>query len=121
MISPPLTEIWVYLSATPLLWLALTLLAYLAAFALLHRRLHFNPLANPVLIAVVLLVSPCISPGRLTDVILTARSSLHFLLGPATVALAVPLYANWSVSRRWPCRCSQRWSPDRFARRCRPT
>ena len=93
MISPPLTEIWVYLSATPLLWLALTLLAYLAAFAL-HRRLHFNPLANPVLIAVVLLVSTLYLTGTPYGRYFDGAQFVHFLLGPATVALAVPLYGQ---------------------------
>ncbi len=53
---PPLESIWVYLSATPLLGLTVTLLAYLAAYRL-YERAGFNPLANPVLIAVLLLVA----------------------------------------------------------------
>jgi len=93
MITPPLTEIWVYLSATPLLWLALTLVAYLAAFAL-HRRLNFNPLANPVLIAVVLLVSTLYLTGTPYSRYFDGAQFVHFLLGPATVALAVPLYGQ---------------------------
>ena len=52
----PVRDIWVYLAASPLLWLTLTLLAYLFAFAL-YRRSGFNPLVNPVAIAVTLLVS----------------------------------------------------------------
>ena len=93
MTTPPLTEIWVYLSATPLLWLALTLLAYLAAFEL-HRRLHFNPLANPVLIAVVLLVCTLYLTATPYDRYFDGAQFVHFLLGPATVALAVPLYGQ---------------------------
>ena len=52
--SPPLTEIWVYLSASPLLGLTVTLLAYQAAYAL-YQRSGQHPLANPVLIAVAIL------------------------------------------------------------------
>ena len=38
MTSPPkLSEIWVFLAQSPLLWLSLTLLAYLGALWL-HRR-----------------------------------------------------------------------------------
>ena len=41
-----LADIWVYLSATPLLGLTLTLLTYHGAY-LLYQRSGFNPLANP--------------------------------------------------------------------------
>ena len=50
-----IAEIWVYLSASPLLGLTVTLLAYQGAFWL-YRRAGFHPLANPVLLAVAALV-----------------------------------------------------------------
>ena len=50
---PPITEIWVYLSGSPLLALVLTLGAYLLGLTL-YERSERNPLANPVLIAVIL-------------------------------------------------------------------
>jgi len=53
--NPQFSEIWVYLSASPLLGLSMTLLAYQGAFWL-YQRSGQNPLANPVLIAVSLLV-----------------------------------------------------------------
>ena len=53
--SPDISQIWVYLSASPLLGLTITLLAYQAAFKL-YLRSGNNPLANPVLIAVAMLV-----------------------------------------------------------------
>ena len=46
-----LADVWVYLSATPLLGLTVTLLVYQGAFVL-YRRSGFHPLANPVAIAV---------------------------------------------------------------------
>ena len=54
--NPKLEEIWVYLSASPLLGLTLTLLAYQAAFWI-YKRVGFHPLANPVLISVAILAS----------------------------------------------------------------
>ena len=51
-----LRDIWVYLSASPLLHLTLTLVAYSAAYAV-YRRMRFNPLLNPVLLAVAVLVA----------------------------------------------------------------
>ena len=51
-----LSEIWVFLAQSPLLWLSLTLLAYLGALWL-HRRSGANPMVNPVLISVVVIVT----------------------------------------------------------------
>ena len=44
-------SIWVYLSATPLLWLALTLVAWIVADAI-ARACGRHPRVNPVLIAI---------------------------------------------------------------------
>lgn len=90
-ISPPLEQIWVYLSATPLLGLTATLLAYLAAFRL-YEKSRFNPLVNPVLIAVALLVALLAATGTPYPTYFEGAQFVHFLLGPATVALAIPLY-----------------------------
>ncbi len=87
-------EIWVYLSASPLLGLTLTLLAYQIAFAA-YKRLGFHPLANPVLIAVALLVAVLLATGMPYQRYFDGAQFVHFLLGPATVALAIPLHAQW--------------------------
>ncbi|WP_322103468.1 LrgB family protein [Paraburkholderia sp. J41] len=96
---PKLDAIWVYLAASPLLGLTLTLVAYLVAINLYARAKH-NPLANPVLIAVALVVAAL----KLTDtpyrVYFEGAQFVHFLLGPATVALALPLYRQWDKLRR---------------------
>ncbi len=89
--TPRLDDIWVYLSATPLLGLTVTLIAYLAAFRL-YERTRFNPLANPVLIAVLLLVSLLAATRTPYRTYFEGAQFVHFLLGPATVALAIPLY-----------------------------
>ena len=96
--NPPLNEIWVYLSASPLLGLTLTLLAYQAAFAL-FKRSGGHPLANPVLIAVILLVSFLMATGTAYETYFAGAQFVHFLLGPATVALAIPLYAQFRKVR----------------------
>ena len=57
-----MTEIWVYLSAQPLLWLTLTLAVYLLAIAL-HRRAGGHPAVNPVLISVSVLVTLLLLTG----------------------------------------------------------
>ncbi len=91
--SGRLGEIWVYLAATPLLGLTLTLLVYQAAHAL-YRRLDLNPLANPVAVSIVVLVAILAATGTPYATYFEGAQFVHFLLGPATVALAVPLYAQ---------------------------
>ena len=91
--SSRFSEIWVYLSTTPLLGLTATLLAYQAAYWI-YRRLHMNPLANPVALSVAFLVGLLWLTGTPYQTYFDGAQFVHFLLGPATVALAVPLYAN---------------------------
>lgn len=93
-----LGEIWVYLSTTPLLGLTLTLIAYQAAWWL-YQRANQHPLLNPVLIAVVVLVSILMLTGTDYETYFDGAQFVHFLLGPATVALAIPLYAQWQRLR----------------------
>jgi predicted murein hydrolase (TIGR00659 family) len=99
MTGPAMSRIWVYLSTTPLLWLTLTIAAYLLAHAV-HVRLRRNPLANTVAIAVALLVLLLFATGTSYDTYFGGAQFVHFLLGPATVALAVPLFDNVAVVRR---------------------
>ncbi|MDR0776520.1 MAG: LrgB family protein [Azonexus sp.] len=89
--TPPLSELWAYLAASPLLGLTLTLLAYQGALWL-YRRTGANPLANPVLLAVGLLVLFLSLTSTPYETYFSSAQFIHFLLGPATVALAIPLY-----------------------------
>jgi len=91
--TPRLNEIWVYLAASPLLGLAITLLAYQGA-VWLYRKSGMNPLANPVLLAVAFLVALLMATGTPYQTYFDGAQFVHFLLGPATVALAVPLYTQ---------------------------
>jgi len=94
-------SLWVYLSATPLLGLTATLLAYLLAFRL-YERSGMNPLANPVAIAVALLVALLLATDTPYQTYFDGAQFVHFLLGPATVALAVPLYDQRArLARLW--------------------
>ncbi|PKO34523.1 MAG: hypothetical protein CVU34_07145 [Betaproteobacteria bacterium HGW-Betaproteobacteria-7] len=91
--TPPISELWVYLSASPLLGLTITLLAYQAAFWL-YQRSGGNPLVNPVLIAVSMLVLVLWLTSTSYETYFSGAQFVHFLLGPATVALAIPLYTQ---------------------------
>ena len=84
-------DIWVYLAASPLLALTLTLVAYQAG-AWLYRKAGLNPLLNPVLLAVILIVAILLATGTSYETYFEGAQFVHFLLGPATVALAIPLY-----------------------------
>lgn len=92
--NPALGEIWVYLSTTPLLGLTLTLLAYQGALWL-YRRANHHPLLNPVMVAVTVLVLVLTLTDTPYQTYFDGAQFVHFLLGPATVALAIPLYAQW--------------------------
>jgi len=97
--SPRVGEIWVYLAASPLLGLTLTLLAYQGA-VLISKRCGGHPLANPVLLAVACLVLLLWATGTPYRAYFDGAQFVHFLLGPATVALAIPLYAQLGRLKR---------------------
>jgi predicted murein hydrolase (TIGR00659 family) len=91
-------ELWVYLAATPLAGLTITLVAYGLGY-LLYTRCKLHPLANPVLIAVVLIVA-CLQIGDVSYATYFGGAQfVHFLLGPAVVGLAVPLARVWRSVR----------------------
>jgi predicted murein hydrolase (TIGR00659 family) len=92
-------SLWVYLSATPLFWLTVTLGAWLLADAA-SRATRRNPLVNPVLIAIALVAALLMATGTDYQTYFNGAQFVHFLLGPATVALGVPLYRNLGLVRR---------------------
>ncbi|MGY6535489.1 MAG: LrgB family protein [Pararhodobacter sp.] len=92
-------EIWSYLASGPLVWLVLTLVAYVTADAL-SAATGRAPLANPVLMAVIMLALLLWGSGTPYAVYFEGAQFVHFLLGPATVALAVPLYQQGRRLRR---------------------
>ena len=87
-------EIWVYLSASPLLHLTLTLIAFQIG-NWIYQRAGLNPLLNPVLIAVVLIVAILLTTDTSYETYFEGAQFVHFLLGPATVCLAIPLYRQF--------------------------
>lgn len=87
----PLFEVWVYLAESPLLWLTMTMVAYLIAYRI-YTAGGSNPLLNPVAIAVALLIVLLLITDTSYETYFAGAQFVHFLLGPATVALAVPIY-----------------------------
>ncbi len=94
-------SLWVYLSATPLLHLTLTVCFFVLA-RWLYRRTGKHSWMNPVLLTVLALVTVLILTDTPYDTYFEGAQFVHFLLGPATVALAIPLYRQWSSLKRHP-------------------
>ncbi len=94
-----LHQIWVYLAETPLLWLTATLVAYVIGERI-SRGFSRHPLANPVIIATALLVALLAVSGTPYPDYFAGAQFIHFLLGPATVALAIPLWRHRTQVRR---------------------
>jgi len=99
MQAMPFTDIWVYLAGTPLLGLTLTLVAYQIGYRV-YERSGFRPLLNPVLLAVIVIVAVLALTGTAYRTYFDGAQFVHFLLGPAVVALAVPLAREWDSVKR---------------------
>lgn len=95
MNSLPIEAFWVYLAASPLWWLSVTLVIYLAAQKLFIKSGGLS-LLNPVAVSVIALIGLLQFSHTSYDDYFKGAQFLHFLLGPATVALAVPLFRQLS-------------------------
>jgi putative effector of murein hydrolase len=91
-------SLWVYLSATPLLWLSVTLVAWIISDAI-ARACGRHPLVNPVLIAIAAVGGILVATGTHYATYFQGAQFVHFLLGPATVAIAVPLVRHLALVR----------------------
>lgn len=98
---PKFVELWVYLSATPLFGLTATLAVYVLAQAA-YARLRQAPWANPVLWSVLTIASVLLATGVSYPTYFAGAQFIHFLLGPAVVALAWPLWdRRIELMQRW--------------------
>ncbi|MBI2239921.1 MAG: LrgB family protein [Magnetospirillum gryphiswaldense] len=86
-----MAQLWAVVDGNPLTWLTLTLVVYQAAHWV-WRRGRMNPLLNPVLLSIATLSAVLTLGGVDYARYFSGAQLIHFLLGPATVALAIPLY-----------------------------
>ncbi len=93
------SSLWVYLSASPLFHLTMTLVAYQVGLAL-YQKAGMTPFLNPVLLAILIVVTVLVASGTPYERYFDGAKFVHFLLGPATVALAIPLYRQFDKVRR---------------------
>ncbi|MCZ8259730.1 MAG: LrgB family protein [Beijerinckiaceae bacterium] len=92
---------WIYLAEQPLFFLAITLAAYLVGDRIAAATGR-HPLANPVLIAILLVGAALLVSGTSHARYFEGARFVHVLLGPATVALALPIWRNRAlIARHW--------------------
>lgn len=86
------------ISASPLLWLSVTLLVWIMALRI-AKVLPANPLINPVLLSVSAIACMLSVLHIRYQTYFAGAQFIHFLLGPATVALGIPLYEKLHLVR----------------------
>ncbi|MCB5363201.1 LrgB family protein [Pusillimonas sp. CC-YST705] len=89
------------LTSLPLFWTGVTLLVYLFTLTV-YRRCGSHPLLLPVLTSVAIIIALLYATDTPYPVYAEHTRFLTLLIGPATVALAVPLYGQWGrLKRLW--------------------
>lgn len=88
-----------YLQNTPLTWLILTLLSYKIGI-IIYEKFNKHTLLQPILSSYVIIISMVLLTNTSFEEYFKGVELIHFLLGPATVALALPLYNNLKHIKR---------------------
>ena len=83
----------------PILWLSITLLLFELADRI-SRRCNRHPLCHPVLLVTPVLIGLLLATDTPYPVYRDATAMLTFLLGPAVVGLAVPIWRLRDLIRR---------------------
>ena len=105
-VNDHLTELFGPLGGSPFLWLPITVACYLAAM-MLYQRANRNPLLLPVLTAVLMILLILWATDTPYPEYAQSTWLLEFMIGPATVALAVPLYGQTArLKKLWKPVCA---------------
>lgn len=94
-----MTELAAFLTSLPVLWLVVTLVVYLLA-AWMNRKAGKTPFLHPVLVSLAIIILILLATDTDYSTYMAGGQYIHFLLGPAVVALAVPLYNYRNTVRR---------------------
>ena len=82
-----------YITNTPLVWLILTLGSFKLGI-IIYEKFDKHTLLQPIIIAYAIIMSTLFITGVSYEEYFKGVEIIHFFLGPATVALALPLYNN---------------------------
>lgn len=82
-----------YISTTPLIWLILTIGSYKLGI-IIYEKFNKHTLLQPIITAYVILMSSLFITGVSYEEYFKGVEIINFFLGPATVALALPLFNN---------------------------
>ncbi len=93
-------ELWTYLATTPLFGLTATLVVYLF-FTTIYQSSGQSPWLNPVLWSIVVLGMALLWMDLPYQRYFSGAQFIHFLLGPAVVSLAWPLWQRRVELRRY--------------------
>ncbi len=92
-------EFWTFFTAKPLLWLIVTISTFIVT-SWFNRRMGGTPLLHPVLVSLVLIILFLLLTDTDYETYFAGAQFIHFLLGPATVALAIPLFDHFERVKR---------------------
>jgi putative effector of murein hydrolase len=82
-----------YIQTTPLIWLIITLSAFKFGI-IIYNKSNKKILLQPILVAYGIILSIVLVTGTSYEEYFKGVEIIHFFLGSATVALALPLYKN---------------------------
>ena len=94
-----MSALWAFLAREPLFWVTTTLGVFALADGL-SRATGRHPLANPVLHSIWVLAALLLATGVPYATYAEGARPIQMLLGPATVALAVPLHTHRALVGR---------------------
>ncbi len=79
---------------TDVFWIVTTICCYSVALVI-AKKAHFNPLLHPIVVTVALLTVCVVYFDTSIAQFQSSTSIIHWLLGPVTVALAIPIHNQW--------------------------
>ena len=82
-----------YITNTPLVWLLLTMGSFKIGI-IVYEKFNKHTLLQPIIIAYIIIMTVLLLTGVSYEEYFKGVEIIHFFLGPATVALALPLYNN---------------------------
>ncbi len=91
--------LWDHFQAFPVLWLVVTLAVFLVA-SWINVKAGKTPFLHPVLVSLSIIIVVLKLSETDYETYMEGGRYIHLLLGPAVVALAVPLYDNLATVKR---------------------